>query len=160
MIKYDFSLYIRFKGFWNEIINDYVVYIWQNRYGLVFVPFTVIDHHKSSVTVGAGLLSTEDVPSYKWLLQRFLEAHGNKHPALVLTDQCPSLKQAVESVFPNSKHRLCMWHIMKKLPKKVSSYLLVYIPLCFATYMVLFRIHLCVCNHVNLYVSLTIYYFI
>jgi hypothetical protein len=93
-------------------------HLW-NRYGLVFVPFTVIDHHKSSVTVGAGLLSTEDVGSYKWLLEHFLMAHGNKHPVLVLTDQCPSLKQAVESVFSDSKHRLCMWHIMKKLPKKV-----------------------------------------
>nr|KAJ0185594.1 hypothetical protein LSAT_V11C900470900 [Lactuca sativa] len=28
---------------------------------MVFVPFTVIDHHKSSVTIGVGLLSTEDI---------------------------------------------------------------------------------------------------
>ncbi|KAL4559416.1 hypothetical protein LXL04_031554 [Taraxacum kok-saghyz] len=111
------------KAYYNEFgdVMSFDATFRTNKYGLVFVPFTVIDHHKSSVTVGAGLLSTEDVPSYKWLLQRFLEAHGNKHPALVLTDQCPSLKQAVESMFPNSKHRLCMWHIMKKLPKKVGQ---------------------------------------
>ena len=101
-----------------------VIVLYGNRYGLVFVPFTVIDHHKSSVTVGAGLLSNEDVDSYKWLLQHFLKAHGNKHPVLVLTDQDASLKQAVESVFSNSKHRLCMWHIMKKLPKKVCFFFL------------------------------------
>nr|KAJ0195419.1 hypothetical protein LSAT_V11C700357190 [Lactuca sativa] len=46
-----------------------------NKYALVFVPFTVIDHHKSSITVGAGLLSTKDVDSYKWLLEQFLKAH-------------------------------------------------------------------------------------
>lgn len=88
---------------------------------MVFVPFTVIDHHKSSVTVGAGLLSTETVDSYKWLLQQFMNAHG-KEPVMVLTDQDAALKQAVESVFPNSKHRLCMWHIMKKLQSKVCYY--------------------------------------
>jgi transposase-like protein len=85
----------------------------------VFVPFTVIDHHRSSVTCGAGLLSNETIDSYKWLLQQFLKCHG-KQPVLVLTDQDPALKQAIEAVFPNSRHRLCMWHIMKKLKSKVN----------------------------------------
>nr|KAJ0207109.1 hypothetical protein LSAT_V11C500294630 [Lactuca sativa] len=46
----------------------------------------------------------------------FLKAHG-KEPTLVSTDQDAAIKQVVENVFPNSKHRLCMWHIMKKLKK-------------------------------------------
>ena len=78
----------------------------------------MVDHHKCSVTVGAGLLSTETIESYKWLLECFLKAHG-KQPVLVLTDQDPAIKQAVEAVFPESRHRLCMWHIMKKLQAKV-----------------------------------------
>jgi len=51
--------------------------------------------------------------------QTFLKAHGNKQPKLVLTDQDAALKKAVEAFFPNSRHRFCMWHIMKKLPAKV-----------------------------------------
>nr|KAJ0194434.1 hypothetical protein LSAT_V11C800448690 [Lactuca sativa] len=31
-----------------------------------------------------------------------------------------AIKQAIENMFPNSKHRLCMWHIMKKLKNKMS----------------------------------------
>ncbi|CAI9294480.1 unnamed protein product [Lactuca saligna] len=46
--------------------------------------------------------------------------HG-KEPTLVLTNQDAAIKQAVENVFRNSKHRLCMWHIMKKLKKKISD---------------------------------------
>lgn len=86
---------------------------------MIFVPFTAIDHHKKSVTVGAGLLSNETIESYCWLLKAFLKAHG-KQPTIVLTDQDPTIKQAVQLVFPNSKHRLCMWHIMKKLQAKVQ----------------------------------------
>ncbi|XP_052626923.1 protein FAR1-RELATED SEQUENCE 5-like [Lactuca sativa] len=73
-----------------------------NKYRMVFVSFTAIDHHKKS------------------LLKAFLKTHG-KEPTLVLTDQDATIKQAVENVFRNSKHRLCMWHIMKKLKKKISD---------------------------------------
>ena len=88
---------------------------------MVFVPFTAIDNHKKSVTVGAALLSKETIESYEWLLKAFLNAHKGKEPKVVLTDQDPAIKQAVKAVLPNSRHRLCMWHIMKKLQAKVCS---------------------------------------
>ncbi|KAI3765944.1 hypothetical protein L2E82_15991 [Cichorium intybus] len=91
-----------------------------NKYDMVFVPFTAIDNHKRSITVGAGLLSNETIESYKWLLEAFLKAH-KKEPTLVLTDQDAAIKQAVQDVLPRSKHRWCMWHIMKKLQKKVPN---------------------------------------
>lgn len=43
---------------------------------------------------------------------------------MVLTDQCAAMKQAIASVFPNARHRLCMWHIMTKVPNKFSHGLL------------------------------------
>ncbi|XP_052624889.1 protein FAR1-RELATED SEQUENCE 5-like [Lactuca sativa] len=91
-----------------------------NKYRMVFVPFTVIDHHKKSVTVAAGLLSNESIESYSWLLKAFLITHV-KEPTLVLTDQDVAIKEAIENVFPNSKHPLCMWHIMKNLKSKRSD---------------------------------------
>nr|KAJ0184961.1 hypothetical protein LSAT_V11C900503530 [Lactuca sativa] len=59
-----------------------------NKYGFVFVPFNVIDHHKLYVTAQAVLLSIEDVDSYKWLLQYFLKARSNIQPLLVLRSRC------------------------------------------------------------------------
>ncbi|KAJ0914375.1 putative MULE transposase domain, FHY3/FAR1 family [Helianthus annuus] len=85
---------------------------------MVFVPFTGVDHHFQCVTFGAGLISTESIESYVWLLKAFLKAHGTQ-PTLVLSDQDPSMLQVVPMVFTESRHRLCMWHIMKKLPSKV-----------------------------------------
>ncbi|GKF85076.1 FAR1-related sequence 5-like protein, partial [Tanacetum coccineum] len=32
-----------------------------------------------------------------------------------------AMRLAVAAEFPESKHRLCMWHIMQKIPVKVVS---------------------------------------
>lgn len=88
---------------------------------MVFVPFTGVDNHKKSVTFAAGLLSKEDIESYKWIFQCFLEAM-QRQPICIITDQCPSLKQAIPTVFTTARHRLCMWHIMKKFPAKVCTF--------------------------------------
>ncbi|XP_076886155.1 protein FAR1-RELATED SEQUENCE 5-like [Bidens hawaiensis] len=87
---------------------------------LVFVPFTGIDNHNRNVTLGAALLGSETAESYTWLLNCFKKAFGYA-PAVVVTDQDPAMKRAIEDVFPNSRHRLCMWHIMDKLSGKVGS---------------------------------------
>ncbi|XP_076943239.1 protein FAR1-RELATED SEQUENCE 5-like [Bidens hawaiensis] len=82
-----------------------------NKYDMIFVPFTGVDHHKKCVTFGAGLIYDETIESYKWLLDKFLKTH-KKQPKLVLTDQDVAVKQAVRAVFDQSIHRLCMWHII------------------------------------------------
>ncbi|KAI3825564.1 hypothetical protein L1987_07055 [Smallanthus sonchifolius] len=91
-----------------------------NKYNMLFVPFTGVDHHTQCVTFGVGLLFSETTESYKWLLLSFIKAHC-KQPLLVLTDQDPSMRQAILEVFNESRHRLCMWHIMKKLPAKITA---------------------------------------
>ncbi|KAL7588388.1 hypothetical protein Lser_V15G39548 [Lactuca serriola] len=91
------------------------------EYKMVFVPFTAVDHNKKSVTVGVGLLSRDTIESYEWLLKAFLRAQEGKAPKVVLTDQDAAIKQAVESMLPNSRYRLCMWHIMKKLQAKITG---------------------------------------
>ena len=85
---------------------------------MIFVPFTGVDHHQKCVTFGAALLSNEKYESYCWILEAFLKVHG-KQPPLVLTDQDGAVRKAVLKMFPESHHRLYMWHITQKLPGKV-----------------------------------------
>nr|XP_043630526.1 protein FAR1-RELATED SEQUENCE 5-like [Erigeron canadensis] len=92
-------------------------------YDMVFIPFAGIDNHKKCVTFGAGMLAKEDISSYKWLLNEFKNAFP-REPKVVLTDQDPSMKVAVSDVFKTARHRLCMWHIMEKVPVKVSHIIL------------------------------------
>nr|KAJ0202755.1 hypothetical protein LSAT_V11C500234290 [Lactuca sativa] len=86
-------------------------------YRVVFIPFTAIDHHKKPVTVGAGLLSNESIESYSWLLKAFLKTHG-KEPTFVLTDQDAAIKQVIENVFPNSKHKIMFVAYNEKVEKQ------------------------------------------
>ncbi|GJZ27324.1 FAR1-related sequence 5-like protein [Tanacetum coccineum] len=91
-----------------------------NKYDMVFVPFTGIDNHRKCVTVGSGLLLREDTEAYTWLLRSFMTAH-EKQPTMIVTDQDGAMKLAIEEVLTESKHRLCMWHIMQKIPAKICT---------------------------------------
>ncbi|XP_074304873.1 protein FAR1-RELATED SEQUENCE 5-like [Silene latifolia] len=91
-----------------------------NKYDMVFVPFTGVDHHKRCITFGARLIGDESIESYTWLFKTFLEAMSGCQPRIIITDQDKSIKSVVPEVFKESTHRLCMWHIMMKLREKVS----------------------------------------
>ncbi|GJW96290.1 FAR1-related sequence 5-like protein [Tanacetum coccineum] len=91
-----------------------------NKYDMVFVPFIGIDNHRKCVTVGSGFLLREDTEAYTWLLRSFMTAH-EKQPTMIVTDQDGAMKLAIEEVLTESKHRLCMWHIMQKIPAKICT---------------------------------------
>ncbi|GJY99755.1 FAR1-related sequence 5-like protein [Tanacetum coccineum] len=90
-----------------------------NKYNMKFVPFIGIDNHEKCVTLGSGMLLHEDTQSYTWLLTAFMTAFL-KEPTMIVTDQDGAMKRAIEAVFKKAKHRLCMWHIMQKIPSKIS----------------------------------------
>lgn len=103
------------------------------------MPFTAIDNHRKCVTVGSGLLKNETTESYIWLLQAFKKAFV-RSPKIIVTDQDGAMRNAVAEVLPDSKHRLCMWHIMQKLPAKVSPVIFVFlsIKLCLLSLVILY----------------------
>ncbi|GJZ52754.1 FAR-RED impaired response 1-like protein, partial [Tanacetum coccineum] len=93
-----------------------------NEYSMPFAPFVGVNHHGQSILFGCGLLSGEDKMTYAWLFRSWLECMDGRPPKAIITDQCPSMKVAVAEVFPEARHRLCLWHIMKKIPQKLGGY--------------------------------------
>ncbi|XP_020158086.1 protein FAR1-RELATED SEQUENCE 5-like [Aegilops tauschii subsp. strangulata] len=67
-----------------------------------------------STTFVVALIRDEDAKSFKWLFDTFVRCMNNKHPTCILRDQCPSMAKAIPQSFPNTVHKLCRWHIMKK----------------------------------------------
>ncbi|GKE10881.1 FAR1-related sequence 5-like protein, partial [Tanacetum coccineum] len=90
-----------------------------NRYNIILVPFTVINDHNWCILFGSASLDSEHIKKYRWLLKQFKKIFG-KAPKVVVTDQDPAMKVAIKEIFPDSRHYLCMWHIMKKLVGKVG----------------------------------------
>jgi hypothetical protein len=91
-----------------------------NQYNMKFVLFTGVNHHLQSLFLGAAFIADEKIESYVWLFKIFLKAMGGAAPHLIVTDECASMKAAINQILPNTTHRLCMWHIMEKVPERVS----------------------------------------
>lgn len=85
---------------------------------MIFAPFTGKDNHGKCVTFGVAIIFHEDDESYSWVSQKFVDCMGS-HPNVLITDQDPALKKAVQIVLPNMSHKFCMWHILKKLVEKL-----------------------------------------
>ncbi|XP_024965031.1 protein FAR1-RELATED SEQUENCE 5-like, partial [Cynara cardunculus var. scolymus] len=90
-----------------------------NKHAMIFVPFLAVDNHKASIVVGSALISGKTIKNFTWVLKAFIKCH-EKQPVSIITNQCSAMKQAIPMVFTEAKHRLCMWHIMKKVPSKVN----------------------------------------
>ncbi|XP_035841398.1 protein FAR1-RELATED SEQUENCE 5-like [Helianthus annuus] len=89
----------------------------RNKYKMMFVPFTGVDNHNRNVTLGAAIIGNETAETYSWLLKVFREAFG-RAPPVIVTDQDLAMKKAIEDTWTESRHKLCMWHIMDKLTVK------------------------------------------
>ncbi|XP_058189372.1 protein FAR-RED IMPAIRED RESPONSE 1-like [Rhododendron vialii] len=80
-----------------------------------------VNHHGQSVLLGCGLISHEDTESFSWLFQTWKTCMWGCAPKAIITDQCMAMKNAIEDIFPNTRYRWCIWHIMKKIPEKLNG---------------------------------------
>lgn len=78
-----------------------------------------------SITFASALLADESSESFIWACEAFKKKIETP-PRCIVTDQCGAMKIAIEECFEGVKHRLCMWHIMKKFPAKVYSFHFIY----------------------------------
>jgi hypothetical protein len=92
-----------------------------NKYDMPFAPFVGVNHHGQSTLLGCGLVSNEDTYTFVWLFNTWLQCMEGQAPQGIITDQDRAMKNAIEIVFPNTTHRWCLWHILKKLPKKFGG---------------------------------------
>jgi transposase-like protein len=87
-----------------------------NKYNLICAPFVGVNHHWQNAMFGCALLLDETAVSFTWLFKAFLESMGNQQPKTIFTDQDAAMAKAIGEVMPNTSHRLCLWHISKKVP--------------------------------------------
>ncbi|XP_042958009.1 protein FAR1-RELATED SEQUENCE 5-like [Carya illinoinensis] len=107
--------------YFGDVVTFDTTYL-TNRYGILFAPFVGVNHHGQSILLGAGLISNEDTETFTWLFQTWLQCMDGIAPKAIITDQDRAMKNAIAIVFPESRHRFCFWHILKKAPEKLGSY--------------------------------------
>ncbi|KAI3855487.1 hypothetical protein MKX03_004344, partial [Papaver bracteatum] len=104
-----------------EVVTFDTTYL-TNKYAIPFAPFVGVNHHGQSILFGCGLLSNEENKTFSWLFRSWLDCMNGIAPQGIIIDQCSAMKWSVEVVIKDTKHRWCLWHIMKKIPEKLRRY--------------------------------------
>ncbi|KAK8946704.1 Protein FAR1-RELATED SEQUENCE 5 [Platanthera zijinensis] len=86
-----------------------------NRLLMPFAPFTGVNHHRQSILFGCALIADEKEETFVWLFQHWLHCMLDKAPQVIITDMDPAMLNAINRVFPKTRHRFCSWHINKHL---------------------------------------------
>ncbi|XP_050378377.1 protein FAR1-RELATED SEQUENCE 5-like [Argentina anserina] len=92
-----------------------------NRYKMFFAPLLGVNHHGQTLVFGCTFLSNENFDSFVWLLNTWLAAMPRGAPKVIITDQDQAMAKAIGHVLPNTFHRYCVWHILRKFQDKTST---------------------------------------
>ncbi|KAK9665511.1 hypothetical protein RND81_14G116700 [Saponaria officinalis] len=106
-----------------KVFDDPVSYdttFLSNRYRMPFSPFVGVNHHGCTIFFAAALVSYEDAETFEWVFERWVECMGNA-PNVFITDQDKAMEVAIRKVFPETKHRLCLWHILQNADKNLRN---------------------------------------
>ncbi|KAL4328885.1 hypothetical protein AHAS_Ahas13G0244800 [Arachis hypogaea] len=86
-----------------------------------FRSFVGVNHHGMFMFLGCALLRNKKTRIFQWLFRTWVKCMG-KAPVCVITDQCLQMRSALETILPNTRHRWCIWHILKKISHKLVGY--------------------------------------
>ncbi|XP_077251984.1 protein FAR1-RELATED SEQUENCE 7-like [Tasmannia lanceolata] len=92
-----------------------------NMFKMSFAPFTGVNHHRQSTLFGCALLVDEKEETFTWLFQQWLQCLFGKAPGYIIIDMDGAMRNAIQTVFPDTRHRFCSWHIHKHLVEHVPA---------------------------------------
>ena len=90
------------------------------QYKVPFVPFTGVNHHGQTILFGCALLLDDSEDSFVWLFKTFLTAMNDRQPVSITTDQDRAIQTAVSLVFPQARHCLSKWHVLREGQEKLA----------------------------------------
>ncbi|KAG6629549.1 protein FAR1-RELATED SEQUENCE 3-like [Carya illinoinensis] len=91
-----------------------------NQYRVPFAPFTGVNHHGQTVLFGCALLLDDSEASFTWLFKTFLTAMNDRQPVSIITDQDRAIRTAVSQVFPEARHCISKWHVLREGQEKLA----------------------------------------
>ncbi|KAJ4760838.1 Protein FAR1-RELATED SEQUENCE 5 [Rhynchospora pubera] len=92
-----------------------------NRFLMPLAPFIGVNHHRRCVFFGIAMLRSEHIAGFVWLFKTWVKAMYGKKPRAIITDQDPAMRIAIKEVFPNTVHRCCQWHVMRKAREHLGA---------------------------------------
>lgn len=91
-----------------------------NKYKVPFVPFTGLNHHGQMILFGCALIFDESEASFIWLFKTFLTAMNDIPPVSVITNQDRAIQIAVSQVFPETRHCISKWDVLREGQERLA----------------------------------------
>ena len=92
-----------------------------NRYEMALSLFVAIDNNYKTRIVAQALTKYENQTDFNWILQCILQATNDLPPKVLFTDSDPAIIAAVQVVYPQTRHLLCVYHLLENVKKKAKS---------------------------------------
>ena len=83
--------------------------------------FVVIDNNYKTRIVAQALTKYETQADYEWILKCTLQASSNHLPKVFFTDGDSAMIAAVQVIYPQTRHLLCIYHLSENVKKKARS---------------------------------------
>ncbi|XP_010686164.3 protein FAR1-RELATED SEQUENCE 5-like [Beta vulgaris subsp. vulgaris] len=118
--------------FWrdSQMMEDYKIYgdvivfdttFRTNKYNLICAPIVGINNHWQNVMFGCAFIANETQETFEWVLNTFKKSMGGLDPISIFTDQDLAMSKAIQKVLPNTRHRLCIWHLIKNAVSRFGA---------------------------------------
>lgn len=91
-----------------------------NKHGLKMMLWVTVDGTGSTKILACSLMLDESAESCAWSCQCFLDAF-RVAPYVIFSDSAPQLETAIASVFPESKHLYCIWHLSNNMVTNLKA---------------------------------------
>ncbi|KAL2316947.1 hypothetical protein Fmac_030823 [Flemingia macrophylla] len=91
-----------------------------NQCKVPFAPLTGVNHHGQMILFGCAILLDDSEASFMWLFKTFLTAMNDHYPVSITTDQDRAIQTAVSQVFPQTRHCISKWHVLREGQEKLA----------------------------------------
>ena len=85
--------------------------------------FVGIDNNFKTRILAQALTKYETQADYNWILRCILEVINDLLPIVLYTDRDSAMLTIIQVVYLQTRHLLCIYHIMENIKKKVKSIL-------------------------------------